>query len=202
MTWPRAGRLQRRGHEQHGADRGDGGAGALALRAPFILRSSNRAPQGHPAAFRVRRLRCRGDWTIASFIEEANSESGSRGPTGKVVCGLWAVTDRGDADARAIGERLPASSWTTAAALTSEPDSEALREKLPLDFVDATDTFLTRLEASPTRRSARSSAGPSSTCSSAARRNWAASASSRGRSTRRDRVGVGARPGGGDQEPP
>ena len=97
---------------------------------------------------------CRGDWTIASFIEEATERIRKQvGPTGKVVCGLSGGVDSTVAAMlmhRAIGDRLTCIFVDNGLLRYDEANQiqKRFREKLklPLDFVDATDTFLTRLD--------------------------------------------------------
>jgi len=96
---------------------------------------------------------CRGDWTIASFIEEATERIRDQvGPTGKVVCGLSGGVDSTVAAMlihRAIGDRLTCIFVDNGLLRFDEANqinkrfSEKLR--LPLDFVDASDLFLRRL---------------------------------------------------------
>jgi GMP synthase (glutamine-hydrolysing) len=97
---------------------------------------------------------CRGDWTIASFIEEATDRIRKQvGPTGKVVCGLSGGVDSTVAAMlmhRAIGDRLTCIFVDNGLLRYDEANQiqKRFREKLqlPLDFVDATGTFLTRLD--------------------------------------------------------
>jgi GMP synthase (glutamine-hydrolysing) len=96
---------------------------------------------------------CRGDWTIASFVEEATARIRSQvGPTGKVVCGLSGGVDSTVAALlihRAIGDRLTCIFVDNGLLRYDEANqirkrfTEKLR--LPLDFVDATSLFLDRL---------------------------------------------------------
>jgi GMP synthase (glutamine-hydrolysing) len=97
---------------------------------------------------------CRGDWTIASFIEEATARIRQQvGPAGKVVCGLSGGVDSTVAAMlmhRAIGDRLTCIFVDNGLLRYDEATQiqKRFREKLqlPLDFVDATDIFLLRLE--------------------------------------------------------
>jgi GMP synthase (glutamine-hydrolysing) len=97
---------------------------------------------------------CRGDWTIASFIEEATERIRRQvGPAGKVVCGLSGGVDSTVAAMlmhRAIGDRLTCIFVDNGLLRYDEANQIQKRfgEKLrlPLDFVDAAETFLTRLE--------------------------------------------------------
>jgi GMP synthase (glutamine-hydrolysing) len=96
---------------------------------------------------------CRGDWTIASFIEEATARIREQvGPAGKVVCGLSGGVDSTVAAMllhRAIGERLTCIfvdngllRYDEARQINKRFDEKL---QLPLDFVDASDMFLERL---------------------------------------------------------
>jgi len=97
---------------------------------------------------------CRGDWTIASFIEEATERIRTQvGSDGKVVCGLSGGVDSTVAAMlmhRAIGDRLTCIFVDNGLLRYDEANQiqKRFREKLklPLDFVDATDTFLSRLD--------------------------------------------------------
>jgi GMP synthase (glutamine-hydrolysing) len=95
---------------------------------------------------------CTGDWTIASFIEEATERIRTQVGSGKVVCGLSGGVDSTVAAMlihRAIGDRLTCIFVDNGLLRYDEANQiqRRFREKLklPLDFVDATDLFLTRL---------------------------------------------------------
>ena len=95
---------------------------------------------------------CVGDWTIASFIEEATNRIREQVGPGRVVCGLSGGVDSTVAAMlihRAIGERLTCIFVDNGLLRYDEAAQiqKRFREKLrlPLDFVDATDQFLTRL---------------------------------------------------------
>ena len=95
---------------------------------------------------------CTGDWTIASFIEEATERIRRQVGPGKVVCGLSGGVDSTVAAMlihRAIGDRLTCIFVDNGLLRYDEANQiqKRFREKLqlPLDFVDATDLFLTRL---------------------------------------------------------
>jgi GMP synthase (glutamine-hydrolysing) len=95
---------------------------------------------------------CTGDWTIASFIEEATGRIRRQVGSGKVVCGLSGGVDSTVAAMlihRAIGDRLTCIFVDNGLLRYDEANQiqKRFREKLqlPLDFVDATDLFLTRL---------------------------------------------------------
>ena len=95
---------------------------------------------------------CTGDWTIASFIEEATERIRRQVGTGKVVCGLSGGVDSTVAAMlihRAIGDRLTCIFVDNGLLRYDEANQiqKRFREKLhlPLDFVDASDLFLTRL---------------------------------------------------------
>jgi GMP synthase (glutamine-hydrolysing) len=96
---------------------------------------------------------CQGDWTMASFIEEATERIRKQVGTGKVVCGLSGGVDSTVAAMlihRAIGDRLTCIFVDNGLLRHDEANQiqKRFREKLqlPLDFVDATDQFLERLE--------------------------------------------------------
>ena len=96
---------------------------------------------------------CRGDWTIASFIEEATARIREQvGPAGKVVCGLSGGVDSTVAALlihRAIGDRLTCIFVDNGLLRYDEANqiNKRFTEKLrlPLDFVDASSLFLDRL---------------------------------------------------------
>ena len=96
---------------------------------------------------------CRGDWTIASFIEEATDRIRTQVGSGKVVCGLSGGVDSTVAAMlihRAIGDRLTCIFVDNG--LLRYDEAGQIRKRftdklhLPLDFVDATDLFLDRLK--------------------------------------------------------
>jgi GMP synthase (glutamine-hydrolysing) len=95
---------------------------------------------------------CTGDWTIASFIEEATGRIRSQVGSGRVVCGLSGGVDSTVAAMlihRAIGDRLTCIFVDNG--LLRHQEAAQIRRRfteklqLPLDFVDASDLFLTRL---------------------------------------------------------
>ena len=95
---------------------------------------------------------CVGDWTIASFIEEATERIRQQVGSGKVVCGLSGGVDSTVAAMlihRAIGDRLTCIFVDNGLLRYDEANQiqKRFREKLrlPLDFVDASDLFLDRL---------------------------------------------------------
>jgi GMP synthase (glutamine-hydrolysing) len=97
---------------------------------------------------------CAGDWTIRSFVDEATERIRERvGATGRVVCGLSGGVDSTVAAMlmhRAIGDRLTCIFVDNG--LLRHDEAPQIRKRfadrlrLPLDFVDATDLFLDRLE--------------------------------------------------------
>jgi GMP synthase (glutamine-hydrolysing) len=95
---------------------------------------------------------CIGDWTIASFIEEATGRIRTQVGEGKVVCGLSGGVDSTVAAMlihRAIGDRLTCIFVDNGLLRYDEANQiqKRFRDKLrlPLDFVDASGLFLTRL---------------------------------------------------------
>ena len=95
---------------------------------------------------------CTGDWTMASFIEEATDRIRQQVGRGKVVCGLSGGVDSTVAALlihRAIGDRLTCI-FVDNGLLRQEEAGQirarfAEKMQLPLDFVDASDLFLERL---------------------------------------------------------
>ena len=96
--------------------------------------------------------RCRGDWTIASFIDEATERIRRQVGQGKVVCGLSGGVDSTVAALlihRAVGDRLTCIFVDNG--LLRHDEANQIRARfadkmeLPLDFVDASDFFLDRL---------------------------------------------------------
>ena len=95
---------------------------------------------------------CTGDWTIASFIEEATERIRQQIGRGRVVCGLSGGVDSTVAAMlihRAIGDRLTCI-FVDNGLLRYEEASQirtrfAGKMHLLLDFVDASDLFLDRL---------------------------------------------------------
>jgi GMP synthase (glutamine-hydrolysing) len=95
---------------------------------------------------------CVGDWTIASFIEEATERIRTQVGSGRVVCGLSGGVDSTVAAMlihRAVGDRLTCIFVDNGLLRYDEASQiqKRFREKLklPLDFVDASDLFLERL---------------------------------------------------------
>ena len=97
---------------------------------------------------------CRGtgDWTIASFIEEATERIRRQVGRGKVICGLSGGVDSTVAALlihRAIGDQLTCVSVDNG--LLRHEEARQIRTRfaermqLPLDFVEASDLFLDRL---------------------------------------------------------
>jgi GMP synthase (glutamine-hydrolysing) len=95
---------------------------------------------------------CTGDWTMASFSEEATERIRRQVGDGKVVCALSGGVDSTVAALlihRAIGERLTCIFVDNGVLRLDEATQVRARfrgkMKLPLEFVDAADLFLTRL---------------------------------------------------------
>jgi GMP synthase (glutamine-hydrolysing) len=95
---------------------------------------------------------CTGDWTMASFIEEATAKIRAQVGEGRVVCGLSGGVDSTVAALlihRAIGDRLTCI-FVDNGVLRAGEAAQVQRRfrdkmKLPLEFVDASDVFLARL---------------------------------------------------------
>src|SRR4029434_1869715 len=96
---------------------------------------------------------CTGDWTIASFIEEATNRIRQQVGDGKVVCGLSGGVDSTVAALlihRAIGDRLTCIFVDNG--LLRHEEAVQVRKRfsdklrLPLEFVDASELFLGRLQ--------------------------------------------------------
>jgi GMP synthase (glutamine-hydrolysing) len=94
---------------------------------------------------------CRGDWTMASFVEESLDRIRSTVGDGRVVCGLSGGVDSTVAALLihgAIGDRLTCIFVDNGLLRLDEAAqirSRFQRLHLPLDFVDASDLFLERL---------------------------------------------------------
>ena len=96
---------------------------------------------------------CTGDWTMASFIEESTARIRRQVGEGKVVCGLSGGVDSTVAALlihRAIGSRLTCIFVDNGVLRHDEANQVQARFRgrmnLPLEFVDAADMFLARLE--------------------------------------------------------
>ena len=94
---------------------------------------------------------CRGDWTMASFVEEATNRIREQVGSGRVVCGLSGGVDSTVAAMlihRAVGDRLTCIFVDNGVMRLDEADQiqrRFERLQLPLVFVDAVQLFLDRL---------------------------------------------------------
>ena len=94
---------------------------------------------------------CTGDWTIASFIDESIGRIRQQVGTGRVVCGLSGGVDSTVAATlihRAIGDQLQCIFVDNGLLRLNEARQvmdRYARLKLPVHFIDASDTFLTQL---------------------------------------------------------
>jgi GMP synthase (glutamine-hydrolysing) len=94
---------------------------------------------------------CTGDWTMASFVNEAIAKIREQVGTGRVVCGLSGGVDSTVAAMlihRAIGDRLTCIFVDNGVMRLDEAEqirTRFERLRLPLVFADAAEMFLTRL---------------------------------------------------------
>jgi GMP synthase (glutamine-hydrolysing) len=95
---------------------------------------------------------CTGDWTTASFIDEATARIKAQVGEGRVICGLSGGVDSTVAATlihRAIGDRLQCIFVDNGVLRLNEAKQVLARYeklRLPVHFVDASEMFLSRLE--------------------------------------------------------
>ena len=94
---------------------------------------------------------CTGDWTIKSFIDESMARIAAQVGDGRVVCGLSGGVDSTVAATlihKAVGKQLECIFVDNGLLRLNEAAQVVERYKklrLPVNFIDATDTFLDRL---------------------------------------------------------
>jgi GMP synthase (glutamine-hydrolysing) len=129
----------------------DAGRGLYALLFhPEVAHTDNGTDILRNFAFNI--CGCRGDWTMASFVDETIGNIRDTVKDGRVVCGLSGGVDSTVAAVllhKALGDRLTCIFVDNGLLRLNEAEqvrTRFVRLGLPLEFVDASDLFLDRLK--------------------------------------------------------
>ncbi len=155
---------------------------------------------------------CTGDWTMASFIDEATARIRAQVGEGRVICALSGGVDSTVAAViihRAIGDRLTCVFVDNGVLRLNEATQIrqrfAEKLKLPLEFVDAADLFIDKLAGVTDPERKRKIIGQTFIEvfeEKAARARHLRLPRARHPLSGRDRIGLGGGSLGGHQEPP